>query len=653
MAKNYIHATRLLTFCCTLLASVAMAQGTGGEQQVLNYRDADLGAVLEDIALFTGRTFVLDPGVRGKVTIVSDEPVAVADIFPILQATLDVNGYTAVAMANGAYKIVSKDSIKSAAAVSGGNDDAFRTEVITIHYVDYQTVQRMLAPLVSASGELIGNRGSNQVIVVDTRENIARIRELIARLDRDTTSVETISLKNTSAEEMARTLEALVARPGQEQGTVAAFSVIPVPGNNALLIRGDRAVLDRYLPIIRQLDAANANQGDIRVVYLNHSDAEVLAPVLQQVANQLVDQQAPGGGTTSTPGRGRVSIGVHSETNGLIISADREMQQVLERVIAQLDIRRPQVLIEAIIVEMSDTAARELGMQYVLGGGKHNIPFMANSYSRNAPNILALTGAARLNREFGEDSDQVNLARTVAVNSLLGLNGLAAGFAGVTSDNMLFGFILNALDQDQNSNVLSTPSVMTLDNATAKIIVGQEIPITVGETLGASNENPFRTVNRQDVGIALDVRPQINEGESIKLYIRQEVSGIVGPILENSTDLITSKREIETTVLADDGEIIVLGGLIEDSTQQTADKVPVLGDIPGLGKLFRTDGKSRSRTNLMVFLRPTIVRDVNDLRRVTQHKYDYITAEQRNRGEGDRLDGFIGNVMSPPVGEAP
>jgi general secretion pathway protein D len=298
--------------------------------------------------------------------------------------------------------------------------------------------------------------------------------------------------------------------------------------------------------------------------------------------------------------------------------------------VRSLDVRREQVLVEAIIVEVSDETARELGLQYVVGGGndENAIPFLSSSYGGSAPNILALTGAALLQGDSDdeEESAAVSELRRAAVNSLLGSSGLLLGGAGQDDDGRIFGVLLNALAQDEDSNVLSTPSVMTLDNEEASILVGQQIPITTGEAVGDNLDNQFRTISREDVGVKLEVRPQISEGGAIRLEIRQEVSSIFGQIINDSTDLITNRREIQTVVQVDAGEIIVLGGLIQDDIQRTDEGVPGLRRIPVLGRLFRSEGRAHRRTNLMVFLRPTIVNTADQARDVTRRQYDSIRA---------------------------
>jgi general secretion pathway protein D len=338
-------------------------------------------------------------------------------------------------------------------------------------------------------------------------------------------------------------------------------------------------------------------------------------------------------------------------------------------VVRQLDTRREQVLVEAIIIEISDTAAKRLGVQFLLGGTPgSSIPFAATNFSNAAPNLLTIAGAVGA-RELDRSTTTINGTTTTttngsatsdqlaqaAVTSILGATGGFGGFATNIGKNGLFGTIINAVSQDNKSNILSTPSILTLDNQEAKLLVGQEIPITTGEQLGQNFDNAFRTVQRQNVGIQLDVKPQINAGGSIKLFIRQEVSSIAGPVSSNFSDLILNKREIQTTVTIDDGQIVALGGLLDDNERRTIEKIPLLGDIPGLGALFRSKAKSRQKTNLMVFIRPTILRSAADARALAELRYGYARDQQRQLrpDEEPSLDELLRDYMGaePPIAQ--
>lgn len=628
----------------------AMAQSRGqAEQHMLNLRDADIRAFIEDVSMITGRTFIIDPRVNGKVTIVSREPVDQATILDVFMSTLAVHGFTAQATPSGAYKIIPQDIAAQQpgpVGEQGLSGASFVTEVIKLGYLDPASALAMIKPIIHRQGRAVANRGGEALIVVDTADNMRRVRQVLREMDRDTSEVRTVVLENISAQEMAEIVSDLAGDNAEDRAQRRGVQAVPVRSSNALILRGDAAALDRLVPVIEDLDARNESNNDLRVVYLKHASAETLVPLLEKVSASLL---SPGAGAEGQGRVGRANIAFDAGTNALVIGADPEMQRTLLSVIDRLDVRRSQVLVEAIIVEVSDTAARDLGLQFVLSGAEgSSIPFTVTNFSSTAPNILAATGALVVGQEQSGDSDVLDDLRSAAIDSLLGVNGFATGFAGISDNGTLFGVIVNALSQDTDSNVLSTPSIMTMDNQPASIIVGQEIPITTGEALGANNTNPFRTIERQDVGVQLEVRPQINEGDSIQLFIRQEVSSIAGPVNEDFSELVTSKREIETTVMVDDGEIIVLGGLIEDNEQVRIDKVPLLGDIPIIGRAFRSEGRSKVRQNLMVFLRPTIVRSVGDVRNVTGRKYNYMRAEELLRSGKD--DANIDRLMDQVIG---
>lgn len=636
-----------LVFLSAGLSASALAQQEGG--QILNFRDADIRAFIEDVSRVTGKSFIIDPRVQGAVTLISQNPVAAEDMLDILFSTLRANGFSAVPTASGAYRVI---PIEQAAqdgtrvGMTGQMGDGFVTEIFRLRNIDSVSASNLIRPMVHPQGQVMANRGSPNLIVIDFASNMARVRQALQGIDRDTSEIRSVSLANTSPTEMARIVTQLSRVPGDEQA-FAPVLAIPIEGSNTLVLKGDAESVDRMLATIAELDARNRLSSDIRVYYLRYAVARELLPLLEQVTQSLsaTGAGAGDGGEVSTGAR-RASIAVDNATNSLVVSAGPEMQLAVEEVIRQLDIRREQVLVEAIIVEVSDTAARELGLQYVLSGtGRSGVPFSMANYSDTAPNVLAATGALLAANNL-DDTDITRELQRSAIQSLFNMSGFALGGAGVTGNGTLFGVILNALDEDDESNILSTPSLMTMDNETASIIVGSEIPITTGETLGADNSNPFRTVERKDIGIQLNVLPQISEGNTIKLFISQEVSSVQGVVSPTVPELITSKRRIETTVSVDDGEILVLGGLIENDEQLTEDSVPLLGDLPILGAAFRSTARSTRRTNLMVFIRPTIIRNAGDAESVTERKYDYMRNEQISRGSAvPSLDVFQRDVL--------
>tara|TARA_R110002073_G_scaffold18859_1_gene69625 strand:- start:3627 stop:5579 length:1953 start_codon:yes stop_codon:yes gene_type:complete len=637
-------ANTLAQAACALALGLAAPGGLVApalaQDNVLNFQNADIRAFIDDVSLVTGYTFIVDPEVRGQVTITSQVSLDEAGVFEVFLATLRVNGYAAVRTRPGVYQIV-PDS-EGPRAGGAGRDASFVTAVVRLEHANARGAVTALRPIMSPQGVINPVEGSNVLVMVDYAANIERARSVLTGLDRDTSVFEMMEMQNVSASDMAGIIDGMRRQNGTDaESGMFGVTVVPVPSSNSILLRGERDAVDQMRELATRVDAVSRSSQDYRVVYLSHADGASLLPILENISAEIAGEAGAGAGN--------VSVAFHAATNALIINAPPDAQRQMEQVIRQLDIRRPQVLVEAIIVEISDAASRDLGLQFLLSGDDDgDAPFVMSQYNNARPNLLALTGALT----FAENDDDTATSpslRTAAINSLLAASGITAGFGGQDSNGNLFGIILNAVRDDQDSNILSTPSILTLDNEDASILVGQQIPITTGEALGANNTNPFRTIERQDVGVQLEVRPQISEGDTIRLFIRQEVSSIFGPVNSSSTDLITNNREIQTTVLADNGEIIVLGGLIQQDQQDSVSAVPGLGRIPGVGRLFRSEGTSTVRTNLMVFIRPTIIRSAADMRNATGRSYSQV----RSGANGSQPPGLndldaIAQMMMPP-----
>lgn len=651
--------------------SVAVAQ-----DQVLNVQNADIRAFIQDVARATGRTFVIDPRVQGTVSVASDRPLSRAELLEVLFSTLRANGLVAVQTGPGAYRVTPEQGAAGRPATVGGQGAAgFATQVFQIRNVDARQLAESIKPLVGASGVVVASPQGDALIVADYADNLRRIRGLIAEVDQDRFAVETLTLVNSSATELAQVLDRLNGVGGTPGSGGGTLSVVPVISSNSLILRGDRAAVDRAAALVRDLDARAQSSADVRVIRLQHANAEQLAPVLQQLIGQTPDPvpvrssasdgapaqaaAAPAAAGQAAPlapvaGR-RASVTRYPGANALIVSADPETQRVLADVVRQLDTRREQVLVEAIVVEVSDQAARQLGVQFLLAGANRtDVPFLASNYSNARPSILGLGTALVGERNLDEDDPALDDLREAAVSSLSAVTGGIAGFGGEIADDVLFGMIINAVRSDSQSNLLSTPSVLTLDNEEATILVGQEVPITTGEALGSNNANPFRTFERRNVGIQLEVKPQINAGGGITLFLRQEVSSVAGPVAAGSTELVFNKREVETTVLADDGDIVVLGGLLEESERASVQRVPGLGDVPGLGALFRSKGREGGKTNLMVFIRPTILRTTEQTRAATAARYGQVRDAQAEATGRDSLDRLVRErLQALPPSERP
>ncbi|MEQ8405016.1 MAG: type II secretion system secretin GspD [Oceanicaulis sp.] len=631
------------------LAFSSLGAAHAQERSTLNFRDAEIGAVIDDVSLLTGYTFIVDPDVRGRVTIASQAALTPSEVFQVFLSTLRVNGYTAVRTAPGVFQIVPEaEGARAGAQVTPDREnELFLTSVVRLTNASARDALRAVGPLLSASGAANAVEGSNIIVAVDYASNIQAVEQTLRAMDRDRSTVEMLVLENVPAEDMVGIVERLRARTAQgEEDRAFAVSVAAVPASNSLLLRGEPGAVAEMIALARRVDAVSRSNQSFRVVSLNHAEGGQLLPILEQFADVLTE--------SATQAVRQTRIAYHQPTNSIIMNADPDVLRELEQVVRRLDVRRPQVQVEAIVVEISDQAARELGVQFLLAGnGDDATPFGYTRYgSQRSPDLLALAGALSSGGfNTGDDAstgDQLSL-RSLAVNSLLGARGGAFGVGGqIGDDGALFGLILNALDSDTESNVLSKPQVMVLDNEEASLLVGQQIPITTGEALGANNANPFRQIDREDVGVQLTVRPQINDGDAIRLQIIQEVSSIAGPVSADFQELITNQRKIETTVLADDGEIIVLGGLIERDEQLLDDSVPGLSRIPVAGRLFRNESRSEVRRNLMVFIRPTIVRDAADMRRVTRNSYEFAVGEQMMANEGvSSLEEIVELMVGP------
>ncbi|MCI4589533.1 type II secretion system secretin GspD [Sphingobium sp. BYY-5] len=690
---------KLLLSAAMALVLAAPVVTPAQAQQTLNVRDADIRAFIQDAARVTGRTFIIDNRVQGKVSVVTDRPLSRSEYFEIFLSTLRANGLVAVPGPGGAYRIQPADGAAGQPSGVGraANRNSFVTEVFRLRSIDAASALETLRPLVSKDGSVTANRAGNSVVVADYADNIARIRQVIARIDRDTSATQMVSLKNAGAREIATSLQALVASGGGgENAAPSAATVVPIDSSNSVAIRGEANTVARLANMARELDRQAASGTEIRVYWLEHADAEKLLPVLQQLVGQSTNEPVTAslpaaGGKSAAPAsqaavpvaavsssssssggistRGPAIVTRYEGANAIIVAANSDVQRMLGETIRQIDTRREQVLVEAIIVEISDAAAKKLGVQFLVGSTSTG--FAATNYSNASPSLLTIAGAygatqlgtttttvvaadgTRTTTETQTNSDLSNSLTQAAVDSLTSATGIIGGLGTQIGRNGIFGAIINAVKSDTESNLLSTPSVMTLDNQKASILVGQQVPVTTGEALSQNFDNQFRTVQRQDVGIKLEVKPQINTGGAIKLFLKQEVSSVAGPVSNSSSDLIINKREIETTVTVDDGEILALGGLLDDNERKTIERIPLLSDIPGIGELFKSRSKSRTKTNLMVFIRPTILRSKEDAQRLTQQRYGYVRGMQLQRSPDSEptIDELVRDYMgaTPPI----
>ena len=629
--------TRSTVFSLRTLRGLAAAifllvtPGLAAQEYTVNLKDTDIQEFIKFVADVTGTTMVVDPNVKGKVRVISSKPVTQAELYDLFLSILDVQGYTAVRSGQVVRIVPSKDARSSPVPLIENQDllsnDEYVTQVIRLDNISAAKLIPVLRPLVPQQAHMAAYAPSNAIIISDIRSNIGRIVEIIERMDRSAIqTTEIIRLKYGVAEDVVSMLNTL-EKARQGEGAEANKDVILVADKrtNSVVVTADEMSVERIRKLVAYFDSPLEQSGNVRVVYLEYADATETAEVLTRVMQNIARLEA--GGTQRSGGESTIEADVG--TNSLIITADTDEMAALESVITRLDIRRAQVLIEAIIVEMEMTEGQELGLQWLF----------ANDSGLYGGNISNSTAQQRRNAELAgallpDNGSEVIDTRSVA-GALASTPGATLGW-GMVDESLTMTVILNALETQGNANILSTPSLLTLDNEEAFITVGQEVPFVTGSysNTGSANgaSNPFQTIERQSVGITLKVTPQINEGDSVVLDIVQEVSSISAQILAAS-DVITNERKIETKVLANDSDILVLGGLVKEDVQDSTQGIPLLSDIPLLGRLFRNDVVSVTKSNLLVFIRPTIIRDDQDLAGATAEKYRFIRDKQLQRRE--------------------
>ena len=621
------------------LAAQTAGAAADGEDLVLNLRDADINGLIEIVSQETGINFIVDPRVRGEVNVVSGQPIRRDELYDIFLSVLKSQGFAAVRGSDGLVRIVPEVQAKENEVATLGDNtpgDEYITEVLTVNNMDAGQLVRILRPLVPKGGHLAAAAQSNSLVIADTAANVRRIKSLISRIDRESMEdFEVLPLQHASALDVVRIVQGLDANLPAEE-FARGPKLIADERTNSVILRGDPEARAGLRTVVRQLDVSG-NQGNTQVHYLRYAKAEEVAEVLRGIAEGRERNNGgssvgnSGGVASSSAGtnvaeQNRVRIEAHESTNAVVIYGPAELSRELSSIIRQLDIRRAQVLVEAVIAEVSYDRAKELGVQWGVGSEDAGVGII--NFNRNGNGIVDL--AAGVNSFLEGD-----ISSPPSLGSGITLGGI--GSIGSTQ----IALLVNALQGDTASNILSTPSLLTLDNEEAEIVVGQNVPFIVGRSVEDSGQ-AFDTIQREDVGIKLKIRPQINEGDAVRLEIAQEVSQIA-PGTSGAADIITNKRSLTTHVMVDDNQMIVLGGLIDDQMVETADKVPGLGDIPGLGRLFRYDTASLQKRNLMIFLRPVIVRDSAVAQSLTHSKYSYIRdrqlAEQNRRGRLDVGDG--------------
>ncbi|MFA0012784.1 type II secretion system secretin GspD [Vibrio lentus] len=608
-----------------------------------SFKGTDIQEFINIVGRNLEKTIIVDPSVRGKIDVRSYDVLSEEQYYSFFLNVLEVYGYAVVEMDSGVLKIIkAKDSKTSAIPVVGDSDmikgDNVVTRVVTVRNVSVRELSPLLRQLNdnAGAGNVVHYDPANIILITGRAAVVNRLAEIIKRVDQaGDKEIEVVELKNASAAEMVRIVDAL-SKTTDAKNTPAFLQpkLVADERTNAILISGDPKVRSRLRRLIEQLDVEMATKGNNQVIYLKYAKAEDLVDVLKGVSDNLQSEKQ-----TSTKGsssqRNQVMISAHSDTNSLVITAQPDIMNALQDVIAQLDIRRAQVLIEALIVEMAEGDGINLGVQWgnldtgaviqygntgaSIGGVMVGLEEAKDTETTTA--VYDDNGAFVRNETTTESGDYSTLA-----SALSGVNG--AAMSVVMGD---WTALISAVATDSNSNILSSPSITVMDNGEASFIVGEEVPVLTGSTAGSSNDNPFQTVERKEVGIKLKVVPQINEGDSVQLQIEQEVSNVLGA--NGAVDVRFAKRQLNTSVIVQDGQMLVLGGLIDERALESESKVPFLGDIPVLGHLFKSTSTQVEKKNLMVFIKPTIIRDGMTADGITQRKYNFIRAEQLYKSE--------------------
>ena len=630
LSRKAIKAICVFAMLFAITCSVSFSQ-TG---VTLNLKDADIRSFIETVAEATGRNFVVDPRVKAKVTVVSARPMNREEVYQVFLSVLQVHGYAAVQVGE-IIKILPDVNAKQGPVATGGGSttasgDELVTRVVPIKNVPAAQMVPILRPLVPQQGHLAAYPNSNVLVVSDRAANIQRLMSIISRIDRpDSQEIEIVPLQHASAAEVVRIINSMNRQDAQGQ-VPGGITLAADDRSNSVLLSGDNAARLRIRGIIAHLDTPLQGGGNSQVVFLKYAKAAELAPILLGVSQfEAQEGQQGGGNAAATSARSNeVDIQADETNNALIITASPAKFDSLRRIISQLDVRRAQVLVEAIIAEVSTNLSKDLGVQFAY------VPTDRSSGTTPAVGALFPNGGANLPALFSD-------------NSTAALSAVSSGFfvgAAKLSGKDRFAALLRALEGDSATNILSTPQLMTLDNEEAEIVVAQNVPFITGQftNTGSGTDsavNPFQTIEREDVGITLRITPQINEGDSVKLDIEQESSSLSTSAV--ASDIITNKRSIKTSVLAKDQQTIILGGLIEDEFQDNVQKIPLLGDIPLLGHLFKATTTTKDKQNLMVFIHPVIVRDPAVSSYATNSKYSYLKARQIEAEIDDR--GLIRN----------
>jgi general secretion pathway protein D len=658
-----------LMLCAFATMQPVAAQDPASNQATLNFVGADIESVVKAIGHYTGTTFIIDPRVKGTINLVSEKPVTKNQALSLLASSLRLQGYAMVTVGNLTKVVPEADAKLQAGPIQGGTvrGDQIATQIFRLNYESAATLVPVLRPLISPNNTISANPATNSLVITDYADNLRRLAKIIASLDGPSSAdLDVVPIRYAIASDIAVMVNRLLdtgggnVNAGNASADAGRISLLADPRTNSVIVRAPsvaRANLAKSL--IAKLDQQTAMPGNVHVVYLKNAEATRLAQTLRAViasdtatsgTSQSITPQASPSPNTNTsanssgtaglqappsspaPQQGPLPTGgpggfiqADAATNALIITASEAVYRNLRAVIDQLDARRAQVYVESLIVEVSSKKAAELGVQWAGLSGNGNSAYRVGTITgfSSAGNNLINIAAARL------AANATSAAPTLTPPG----NGISLGIFRQVAGQLTLGAIAHALESDSGANILSMPNLITLDNEEARIIVGQNVPFVTGQYTtqasgGAAGVNPFQTVERRDIGLSLRVRPQVSEGGTVKMSIYQETSAIQD--VTNAAGIITTKRAIDTNVLVDDGQIVVLGGLMDDNLQDGEEKVPGLGDVPIIGNLFKYRTRSRTKTNLMVFLRPTVIRTSDQSVNVAGDRYSFIRNEQQN-----------------------
>lgn len=627
----------------------------------VNLKEADISALVSEVSDITGKNFIVDPRVKGNITVISSKPLSADAVYELFLGVLSVNGFAAVPSGD-AVKLVPDVNAKQNAVPfdmrNKAKGEALITRVIMLENTNANELVPVIRPLLPQFAHLAAVNGSNALVISDHANNIAEIENLIRSLDSgEGDELEIIALKEVRVDDVLTMLDNLTSTSANKDMRGARVRLVADSRGNRLLIKGDARARKRLREVVAQLDKPAADRlSGVRVIRLQHASAKQVAEVLRNLVTGDGGSAKTGSGASAASGSavssattavnaGGVNLIADESQNALVIKADPSLMRELENVVQQLDQRRSQVLIQAAILEISGENAAQLGVQWAAGDPTKGVGLVNFS---NAGTPLTTLAAAAL-----QDKPEL----------VSGMNGASFAFGKTETnsngDRTFYGALIQALNTMSNANLLSTPSIMTIDNQEAKIVVGQNVPFITGSSTSSSSgtSNPFTTIERQDVGITLKVVPHIGEGGTVKLEVEQEVSSVVPSVAGvNSADLITNKRSIKTTILADDGQTIVLGGLIQEDNSQSVSEVPLLSKIPLLGQLFRSKSDSKTKRNLLVFLQPLILRDSASAAALTFQQYNQtrmLQLEVSAKGQLTRLPEQINQIYQGAVKTAP